>query len=179
MAHICFALALPPFWRDIKTPGASFYQHDGKTATQNWTENLWFTAVFIHLTEDVSETPHWPVCEAGLHAVHAGLHGDFSLRFVLPVLLVTQQEEATQLLAPRRQQGCKDDTQTHICARVSLSSTHTHTHKHTHLYKYRSQVVIDKGYEWSDRKQLDFSIFQLKCQPQTTVFTLSGVSTVQ
>lgn len=51
--------------------------------------------------------------EAGLHAVHTGLHGNLSLRFVLPALLVTQQEETTQLLAPRRQQGCNGNTRTH------------------------------------------------------------------
>lgn len=50
--------------------------------------------------------------EAGLHAVHAGLHGDLPLRLVLSVLLVTQKEETTQLLAPRRQQGCKESTMT-------------------------------------------------------------------
>ncbi len=70
-------------------------------------------------------------------------------------------------------------THRHTYVHALVFPQHTHTHKHTHLYKYRSQVVIDKGYEWSDRKQVDFSIFQLKCQPQTTVFTLSGVSTVQ
>lgn len=77
--------------------------------------------------------------EAGFHAVHAGLHGDFSLRFVLPVLLVTQQEETTQLLAPRRQQGCKD---THACTNVSLTSPqHTHTHTCPREY-YRMFLVL-------------------------------------
>lgn len=51
--------------------------------------------------------------EAGFHAVHAGLHGDFSLGLILPVLLVTQQEETTQLLAPRRQQGYRGNTYSH------------------------------------------------------------------
>lgn len=66
--------------------------------------------------------PYWPVGEARLHAVHAGLHGDFSLWFVLPVLLVTQQEEATQLLAPRRQQGCNKDAHKGADTLASISA---------------------------------------------------------
>lgn len=43
--------------------------------------------------------------EAGLHGAHGRLHGHFARRLVLPVLLVTEEEEAAELLAPRGQQS--------------------------------------------------------------------------
>lgn len=85
--------------------------------------------------------------EAGLHAVHAGLHGDFSLRLVLPVLLVTQQEEATQLLAPRRQQGCKTQGRAHVspAATQRNARTKTHTHAHRHTIHTNSTLAADSS----------------------------------
>lgn len=47
---------------------------------------------------------YWPVGERGLHRVHGWLHRHFAWGFVLPILLVPQQEEPTQVLAPGWQQ---------------------------------------------------------------------------
>lgn len=46
--------------------------------------------------------------EAGLHGAHGRLHGHFARRLVLPVLLVTEEEEAAELLAPRGQQSWRE-----------------------------------------------------------------------
>lgn len=101
------------------------------------------TVVFVHLAGHISETPHWPVREAWLHAVHAGLHGDLPLRFVLPVLLVTQQEETTQLLAPRRQQGCEGNTNdTNTYAHVLTSARRALAHTHACVYEHESALRI-------------------------------------
>lgn len=45
--------------------------------------------------------------EAGLHGAHGRLHGHFARRLVLPVLLVTEEEEAAELLTPRGQKSWK------------------------------------------------------------------------
>lgn len=61
-----------------------------------------------HTSQKAQQCEHWPVWEAGLHGAHRGLHGHFSWRLVLPVLLVTEEEEASQLLTPRGQKSWKE-----------------------------------------------------------------------
>lgn len=51
---------------------------------------------------------HQPMREAWFHGAHRGLHGHFSRRLVLPVLLVTEEEEPSQFLTPRRQQSWRE-----------------------------------------------------------------------
>lgn len=110
---------------------------------------------------------HRPVCEPRLHAVHAGLHGDFSLRFVLPVLLVTQQEETAQLLAPRWQQGCKENTMTH---------THTCTHISLHWsYAACSCFIKFMFTVLCVNTEIHKNLLFCRCSPQRNTFIPTGV----
>ncbi len=59
-------------------------------------------------SQKAQQCEHWPVWEAGLHGAHGRLHGHFSWRLVLPVLLVTEEKEASQLLTPRGQKSWKE-----------------------------------------------------------------------
>lgn len=54
---------------------------------------------------------HSPVRQSGFHGAHGvegGLHGEFPGGVALAALLVSQQQQAAELLAPGGQQGCKD-----------------------------------------------------------------------
>lgn len=62
-----------------------------------------------HTSQKAQQCEHWPMWEAGLHGAHGRLHGHFAWWLVLPVLLVTEEEEAAQLFAPRGQKSWKEN----------------------------------------------------------------------
>ena len=54
---------------------------------------------------------HSPVRQSGFHGAHGvegGLHGEFPGGVALAALLMSEQQQAAELLAPGGQQGCKE-----------------------------------------------------------------------
>lgn len=55
---------------------------------------------------------HSPVRQSGFHGAHGvegGLHGEFPGGVALAALLMSEQQQAAELLAPGGQQGCKEE----------------------------------------------------------------------
>ena len=79
--------------------------------------------------------------EAGLHAAHAGLHGDFSLRFVLACSsgdAAGGDDPAPRTTTTAGLQGKHTDTHTYAHASVSSQQTH----KHTHMASVETHCVV-------------------------------------